>query len=119
MAIGIFFAVASLSIKEIRRTGIRHFWQRVSIPETRRRRSDHPTYLGPRLGLSLPAKGGAGAGAAGTTSFREDACSALRLPRKRSREFGVQTIGGMSECWRFASPISSQVSVHGLFLSKR
>jgi hypothetical protein len=52
MATRIFFAMASLLISEIRRSGILHFSQRVSIPNTRRNRSDHLMYFGLLFGLS-------------------------------------------------------------------
>jgi hypothetical protein len=76
MAVRIFFAMGSLLIKEIRRSGLWHFGHRVSIPNTLRRSSDHRMYFGVLLGLPWPgwgwgATGGTGAG---TTSFREDAC---------------------------------------------
>ena len=64
----------SLLIREIRWSGVWHFWQMVSIPNTRRRRSDHLMYLGLHLGLSWPAWGGAGSGAAGITWLRDEAC---------------------------------------------
>ena len=74
MATRIFLAMGSLLMREIRRSGVWHVGQMVSIPKTRRSRSDHLMYLGLFLGLSLPASGGATRGAAGTTSLREEAC---------------------------------------------
>ena len=76
MAIKIFLAMGSLLISESRRSGVWHFRHTVSIPNTRRRSSDHLMYLGLLLGLSWsgsawPAMAGAGAG---TTWLRERAC---------------------------------------------
>jgi hypothetical protein len=71
MAARIFLAIGSLLIKEMRRRRIWHWGQSTSMPNTRRRRSDHLMYLDLRLGSSWPASA---AGAIGTTSFREAAC---------------------------------------------
>jgi hypothetical protein len=45
MATRIFLAMGSLLMSEIRRSGVWHLEHRVSIPNTRRKRSDHLMYF--------------------------------------------------------------------------
>ena len=63
----------TMSFFVIRCSGVWQLGQTVSIPNTRRSRSDHLMYLGLLLGLSLLAKGGAGSGAGGTTRVQRAA----------------------------------------------
>jgi hypothetical protein len=65
MAVRIFLAMGSLLIKEMRRSGVWHFWHITSIPNTRRKRSDHLMYFALLMGLSWPAWLGAASGTAG------------------------------------------------------
>ena len=50
MATRIFLAMGSLLIREIRRSGVWHFWQTVSTPKTRRSKSD-PEVLAAHNGI--------------------------------------------------------------------
>jgi hypothetical protein len=66
--------MGSLLMSEMRRSGTWHFRHTVSIPNTRRRRSDHLMYFALPSGLFWSPSGGVAAGGPGTTSFRQAAC---------------------------------------------
>ena len=75
IAVRIFLATSSVLMRAIKRSGVWHFWQTVSIPKTLRKSSDHRTYFEVFLGLSCSGSGAA-TGVV-TTLLREALCAVV------------------------------------------